>query len=152
MRLSTITAATEDGGTKYYKISRDDLASSMSSRYDNVWTDWLLENRFEESIIDDVLFDGSSIKGDDLYYCITDYLPIDVDGEEVNPEEALALYSLSSLSEYIVESVPDSVLKKISEDDFNWGSVDIEDVAIALLSDGLTFSRICADAESISLV
>ena len=152
--MRTYIKAAKDAGTTYYKIPKQQLIDFMSDKYDNVWTNWLLTNNFSESIINDSWFDSSLIIDDALYYGVTDYLPIEVDGEEVYPDEALSIYeyNLDALSKYIVENTPKEILNKISEDDFVWNGVDIDKVAIDLLNEGISLQRLIYDADTLSLV
>lgn len=152
MRISIKADDSQKGGTRFYKIMKDELVKYAWETNENVWTRFLLENHFKDSILDDVMFTGSKIVDGSLYYCVTDLLPISIGDDYIEPEDALNVYTPKQLSDYVSESAPDSVLDKIDPDDFSFKGIDLEDAAITLLDDGETLYRLFHDADSLSLV
>ena len=121
-----ILAAEEFGGNStWYKIKAEDILKYSSYR-NNVWIKYKLEHEPLEKCINLYYMDGSKVYGDTLYYLKTDYSDIEVDGEEVDPVDALDLYELEDLSEYISDILPVEVVRNITDDDILFENNEIE--------------------------
>lgn len=152
MRVSIKADSAQQGGTRFYKIPKSDLIDYAWKSDGNVWIDSLLKDHFDDNILEDVMFLGSRVIDGSLYYCVSDLLPIEVDGEYVDPENALDDYSLKDLSGYIVDPAPRSVIEKVDFDDLSFSGVDLEAMAIAILEDGESLYKLFEDADALSLV
>lgn len=150
-RLRKITAADENtSGTTFYIVTKDQIENNISPK-NNIWIKYRLRDYpLEESLNLDYL-DGSRVIDDILYYCDTNYEEITVNGEQVNPEEALFQYSLEDLATYISEDTPNSVLKTFTENEISWKDIDISEFAKELLETD-SLEDVARDAESIGLI
>lgn len=146
-----ITAATNT--TTWYKITRDQLMRGMTD-HDNIWVQEVLSSNepLQDLInVDSVLY-GSFIENDSLYYLVTndDYIVIG-DDETVIPEDAYNDYGFNALSGYIVDDTPNSIVSKISGDDFAWNTFDIEEIAKSLL-DVESFQEVVDSADDLNII
>ena len=136
---------TSDDKTTFYKITLDDVIKSFES--DNLW--FLAAVKYDgfDAFDMDVLI-GSKVVDGVLYYCDTNGVDIEVNGEMVDPEEALEKYSIDDLASYIKDAsvryiknnLDDRALREFKPSDYNnW--------ADKLMNDGYKFTEL-ADAYS----
>ena len=137
-------------GTTYYKATLDQVIDVYLGKYENVILSFLL-GTLEWDVLNfrSALY-GSDVIDDVLYICVTDGMPIDVNGEEVDPEEALQDYDISELSEYIKPADSEIISKYVTEYEFN--PIDIDSVAVEMLEDGYSFQEIAQSAIKIDLI
>lgn len=142
-RGTSITAATSIG-TTYYTASLDDVISAMRSQGGNIW----IYASFKKLGWDAIDFAhnlyGSQVIDNVLYLCITDGHDIDVNGESVNPEEALEDYDVSELSAYIQPADADIIRKYITQ--YEIKTPDFNNWADDLISD-YYFTDLVRDAQ-----
>lgn len=129
-----ILSASRPQGTKWYRISRQDLLGHMID-HDNPW---VIEVLTSDKPLDDILDInsvgyGSFIEDDNLYYLVTDLEEININSELVDPEEAYEDYGFEALSQYIDNNPTDSVIGHITGDDINWNRQDIDGIAQRML-------------------
>ena len=140
----------EEPGSIWYKITREDLLNNMLWK-DNVW----ISERLKYYPLDDSIniedLDGSYATEDTLYFLVTDYSPIIIDGEEIEPEEALEEYSLKDIENYINDNPPKDIIQRITDSDISWAGIDIDTCAKDLL-DIESFSKVVEDAQDIDLI
>lgn len=140
----------EEPGSIWYKITREDLLNNMLWK-DNVW----ISERLKYYPLDDAIniedLDGSYATEDTLYFLVTDYSPIIIDGEEIEPEEALEEYSLKDIENYINDNPPKDIIQRITDSDISWAGIDIDTFAKDLL-DIESFSKVVEDAQDIDLI
>lgn len=141
-----------NSGTVWYKLTKEDILNNSLWK-NNLWFRTRIEDYpLEASInLDDI--DGSFVYDGALYYMVTDYDPIMLNGREVDPIDIMDMdLSFEQLSQYVSEDVPSTVFSKITDSDINWDGIDIEDYAIKLLEDGYTLSQIAQDAVEMYLI
>lgn len=146
-----ITSA--ENTTKWYKITRDQLMRGMTD-HDNIWVQEVLSSNepLQNLINVDSGLYGSFVENDSLYYLVTndDYISIG-DDETVEPEDAYEEYGFNALSGYIVDDTPNSIVSKISGEDFAWNTFDIEEIAKSLL-DVESFQEVVDGADDINII
>ena len=113
---TAITAAENKSGTHFYKTNAQEIIDALKEDDANVW----LIAAFEQLGLDALDFDhhmwGSYVdENGNLYICVSDLEPIEVNGEEVDPEEAFEDYSPEELSAYIEPATPKIITDRISE-------------------------------------
>ena len=98
-------------GTTYYAVPLDMVLDYFSNKKENAWI-W---KSFDELGWDAIDFDhnlyGSQVIDDILYLCVTDSANIEVNGVSVDPEEALDIYAVEDLREFI-EEPNDAIIKR----------------------------------------
>lgn len=146
-----ITSA--ENTTKWYKITRDQLMRGMTD-HDNIWVQEVLSSNepLQDLINVDSGLYGSFVENDALYYLVTndDYIVIG-DDETVDPEDAYEEYGFNALSGYIVDDAPNSIVSKISGNDFAWNTFDIEEIAKSLL-DVESFQEVVDGADDLNII
>ena len=149
-RLRKITAADENLGTTFYVITKDEIEKNITPK-NNIW----IQSRLNDYPLEDALnldyLDGSKVIDGVLYYCDTDYKEITVNGEEVNPEEALDNFSIKELASYISDNAPSSILNTFTENEISWEDVNISEFARDLLETN-NLEEVAKDAEEIDLI
>lgn len=147
---STITAAIDDTGTTFYKVTVADLVNHYKES-NNIVTSAIID-MYEFDVFDLDRMYGSAIIDDTLYLCVTDNKDIIVDGEAVDPEHALEEYDIEDLEDYI-EPATDEVLNRYaSYYEFDPSKIDIDEVAAELLNGGHHLTQIIEDMTDIDLL
>ena len=95
--------------------------------------------------------EGSLATDDTLYFLVSDYKTITVNGEEIEPEEVPTYYDIKDIETYINTKPTPDIIKKITDSDLNWSSIDVDEFAKDLL-DEYTLENIAKDAEEIGLI
>lgn len=135
--------STKTYSTTYYLVTFNQIESFFNTESANVW----IAKAFDELRWDAIDFDnnlfGSQVVGDDLYICVTDGKSIEVNGELIDPEEALEVYTPDELSEYI-ESTTDVIIQKYITE-YEITAPDFDNWAAELLANNISFSRMVSD-------
>lgn len=132
-------------GTTYYKTNLGDILNAFMSDEHNVWIYAILDKYGYDALdIENNLF-GSAIIGDDLYICKTDGEYILVDGEYIDPENAIDYAGVDAISDYIEDATDDIIFRYISEYELATDILDIEELAMDLIESGESFERIAND-------
>lgn len=144
-----ITAATEDMPTVFYKVEEDQMINAFkNSRDTNVFLIYMIESHGFECLDLSKMF-GSGIADDgNLYICKTDGQLINVNGKEVDPEDALKDCTIEELPAYIQDADDETILWYITPDEIIVDK-DIDDVAKEMLEEGYHFDELVADCREI---
>ena len=135
------------GNTTYYRVSLEDAIKYLQKSKANIW----LLHRLEEDgwaalNLQHTLF-GSIVVEDTLYICSTDGSDIEVQGESVDPEQALAEYGPVKLEEYMQDADANIVKRFVSE--FDLADFDIDETAQSMLLEGKSFVDMMTDAQNL---
>ncbi len=130
-------------GTTFYAVTLEQIIDTYSKPDNNVWImQSFIESGWDAIDYDNNLF-GSQIIDDVLYICVTDGRDIIIDDENVDPEEALELYDIDDLGEYI-QPASDQVIKKyITEYELNMP--DFDKWAPSMISSKYDFTKLVDD-------
>ena len=129
-----IVSAENTSGTTWYEITAQDILKNATYAK-NIWIKYKLENYPLDECINLYYMDGSKVYDNILYYCDTDYAPILIDGEEVDPIDALDLFDLEDISEYISKNTPPSISGRFTDDDFEFRNNEIDRLFEVLISE-----------------
>lgn len=138
MKIYIRADSSESAKTTFYKVNLDDVISYYENKNAWIYAAFKYEG-FDCLNIKDMY--GSKIIDDTLYLCVTNGVDIDVNGESVDPEEALDKYSIDDLSEYIKDAtdkvirdeLDDAVIKDLDNND------KYTEWALELLNSGFSF-------------
>ena len=137
-------------GTKWYRITKEQLLKYNLWR-SNVW----IKERISQYPLDEVLnldsLEGSIVEEDQLYLMVSDFDDIEVNGEMINPLDAIEEFGLKGLENYIVQEAPVDVVHSIIDSDISWRGIDINQFAKDLLDD-YDLKLVAQDAEEIGLI
>lgn len=133
----------QNPGTTFYSATVDDIIDAYGDVTLNAWIRQAFVDRGLDAIDYDHNLYGSAIIDDVLYICVTDGYDIEVNGEEVDPEEALSEYTPEDLSDYIKPATAEIIRRNITE--YELITPDFESWAIDLLRDGYSFSKLVTD-------
>lgn len=137
-------------GTVYYRCSLAQVISALQESDANVWIiGELSEYGWSALDLDNNLFGSKIIRGT-LYICRTDGYMIDIDGTEVDPEQALSEYGTEDLSAYIQDATDDIICASITGYELKFK--DIENTAIQMLESGVSLKDLIAGADELNLV
>lgn len=140
MKISKVTAAKQNPTQViFYKITADALREAYSDDKSNLFIQHMIEKE-GMSCIDLKQLYGSDIIDDVLYLCVDRGYDIVINGEEVNPEEALDKYTVEELSAYIQEADEETIQWYINEAVITFD--DPDDIAIELLEAGHSFREV----------
>ena len=128
-----IIASEDIAGTVFYKVTPELLNEYMDEPDLNLYVKQELIDRGFAAIDIKKLYGSAEIDGD-LYICVTDYNDIEVDGNLVDPEEALEEYSVDQLQQYIQPATLDILHSNITEYEVDFE--DLVDSTIGLLESG----------------
>lgn len=145
----TVTAA-ESVGTVFYRVTEDAVKEAFHSDKGNIWMAAEFEINSWNCIDADKSLFGSVVIDDVLYLCVTDGQDISVAGDVVDPESALEDYDLEALTSYIQDADESIILKYITEYEIKFE--DIDNTAIYLLNEDISFVEIVKAAEEIGLI
>ena len=144
MRIIKAATATETkSDTVFYAIKLQDALDYFSKSGKNCWIWAALYNNGFDNIDTEGKLIGSVDIDDVLYICDTDGEDIEVNGESVNPEEALNEFTPDELSEYVVEATDRDIRRFITEDAIV--DVDYNKLAYDLLDNGYDFLTMVDD-------
>ena len=145
-------------GTTFYAIPAERLLKALDrskKKLNKFFVDIIRYTDFDALNIDNMY--GSSI--DDvnhtLYLCVTDGKPIKVNGEEIDPEEALNQYSIEDLAEYTEQPSDDLILKHITMYELNpevFDSETIDTIVEENLQKGIHFKDIVKDYDELKKI
>ena len=134
-----IYAASES--TVWYQLSKSDLLNNMTDK-ENVW----VEEAITENDLEDV-FDLDSLDG----YLVTDEAEIEINGENVIPENAYKELGKDAISSYIKTGASSSIIRRITGEDIAWGKLNLEDMCKDLL-DVESLQTIFDDARDLNII
>ena len=137
-------------GTVYYKCTLDQIIDALSKEDENLWLQYALKEYGWKALNLDTYMFGSKIINNLLYLCKTDGYYINIDGEEVDPEEALDEYPLDKLAAYIQDFDEGVVRSTISM--YDMAVVDLNVIAISMLEDGRDYTEITKRAIESGLI
>lgn len=136
-------------GTIFYEATVDEIIKAMEDADVNPWIVYMIKEHGLSAIIVKDIFGSAVIEGK-LYLCKTDGRDIRANGEFVDPEIALSQYSVSHLNEYIEPATPEIITQMITEYEVQF--TDIDEIAVKMIEDGLTFSDIAMNAYDLDLI
>ena len=139
-----VTAATNSGGTIFYRVTLDLAKDIMWDLHKILYGALCVEGW---NCVDLTYLPGSDIIDDDLYLCVTDGTEINMDGEDIDPEEALNQYSIMELAAYVMDADAEVVRKHLTE--YEISKYDIDDVAEYLIKDEVHFTDMVQDYNEI---
>ena len=144
----TITAAA-DPGNSIYVINKQDVEDIIRG------TNLIVEEAFKLygwNAFDIESMYGSAVIDDTLYFLKSDGSYVDIEGEDVDPEEMLSKYSIEDIPSYLIKQPDPSILKH----NFTYyelsDSIDINEIALSLLESGFKFTSIVDDAKDAGFV
>lgn len=143
-----IYAASES--TVWYQLSKSDLLNNMTDK-ENVWVEEAITENDLEDVFDLDSLDGSFVEDDRLYYLVTDEAEIEINGENVIPENAYKELGKDAISSYIKTSASSSIIRRITGEDIAWGKLNLEDMCKDLL-DVESLQTIFDDARDLNIV
>lgn len=136
----------------WYKLSIDDILNN-SHWGNNIWVKKRLEDYPLEEALRLNLLDGSFVKNEYLYYLKTDYTPIEIMGEEIDPLDVMyeeRIINSKEFKEY-VENDP-TIAIEITDSEISWEDININEFAIKLLEEGYTLAEVAQDANALFLI
>ncbi len=144
----SITAASSPG-TSIYILSPQDVEDAIRG------TNLIAEEAFKLYRWD--AFDlesmyGSEVVGNDFYLLKTDGNYINIDGEDVDPEELLAQYEIEDIPEYLFKEKDDSVIRSNFSPYELSKKIDLNEIALSLLQSGFKFTSIVDDARDADMI
>lgn len=142
-------------GTTFYPIPAERLLKAFDrarKKLNKFFVDIIRYTDLEALNVDE--FYGSQIDTVNrvLYLCVTDGKPIKVNGEEVDPEEALDKYTIEDLAEYTEQPSDDLILKHISMYELNPEVFDADTIDMIVqdnLEKGVHFKDIVKDYDEL---
>lgn len=142
-------------GTTFYPISEERLLKALDRS----------KKKLNKFFVDIVRYSGVSALdlndsygtqiddvNDTIYLCVSDGKPIKVNGEEIDPYEALDAYTIEDLSEYTEQPSDDTILKNITVYELNPDILDsntIDTIVEDNLGKGVHFKEIVKDYEEL---
>lgn len=148
-KILPVTAASSYG-TKFYKVTIEDVIDALKQSNGNIWVIHMLESEGWDAIdFENNLF-GSRVIDDELFICETDGQDIQVNGRSVDPEKALDIYSISELSAYIQPADVNKITSSITGYEIKLS--DVDNVAVELIQSGHSFTDVVKDAEELGLL
>lgn len=146
---STSITAAEVIGTVFYEVTEDQLKSYYDESVDNMISKYLVREYGFDAFDLDRMY-GSAVVDDNLYICVTDGDYIEIDGYEINPEDALQEYSIEDLQAFI-QPADDEIMKRYVSS-YEFKTPDMDEVALELLTAGHSFYQIVEDANELDLM
>lgn len=132
-----ITSAT-DYGTVYYKADLSDVKKIVDENSSLFVVYSIYEHGFDDIQIDQM--PGSYIDKDTIYICVTDGKDLNINGEEVDPENAIEEVGLESVSAFIQDAPAEIVTQEL--DSYVFDLDNLEDCASWLLDNGYSLGAI----------
>ena len=136
--------------TTFYRITKGDILNKTVIK-DNIWARYIIQNYDLEEVLDLEYLNGSAVIDDCLYICDSDYSDIEVNGKSVNPDEALDLFTLDELSDYISFDPPENIVRRVTLKEIFWKGLNIKEIAKELLNK-YEFSELARDGKELGLV
>ena len=135
-------------GTAFYAVTEDQLKDYYKDEENGVIRYLVEEYGFDVFDLEK-LYGSATIDGV-LYICDTDGVPIEVDGQEVDPEDALETFSIDELAYYIIDA-DDSIIKRYLTD-HELAEFNIDEVAYSMISGVDTFSDVVRWIDELGLL
>lgn len=153
-KMASVMQASSVLGTSYYKISLEDIIKSIDSNRVNLFLKYAMNMYGLSAINLDTLF-GSKIIDNTLYLCVTNGQDIEVNGDLVDPENALENYTLEDLDTYISEASDRCILSHITiyelKLDIFKEEGTLSELIINMLESGEKFQNIVKDYENLNI-
>jgi len=127
-------------GTTFYRMTIDQIKDAFKDSY-NIWISKTFDELGLDAINFDMLYGSAQDYNGLMYYCDSDGYEIDIDGEMVDPEEALNSYDPEDeLAPYTKQATSEIILKNITVHEIQTPSFDkwAED----LMRDGYSFTSL----------
>ena len=150
-KLQSVTAASNIG-TTYYRATLDNVIQTLTRNDANIFLLYLIEEDgfdaldFKKHMFGSAVFEENH--EDVIYICVTDGYEIEVDGEMIDPEEALENYSPSYLENRIKDANDDIIMRNITP----YELLDFDESSIArgiLRTYDVSFKKVVSDFEEI---
>lgn len=150
-KLQSVTAASNIG-TTYYRATLDNVIQTLTRNDANIFLLYLIEADgfdaldFKKHMFGSAVFEENH--EDVIYICVTDGYEIEVDGEMIDPEEALENYSPSYLDNRIQDANDDIIMRNITP----YELLDFDESSIArgiLRTYDVSFKKVVSDFEEI---
>ena len=150
-KLQSVTAASNIG-TTYYRATLDNVIQTLTRNDANIFLLYLIEEDgfdaldFKKHMFGSAVFEENH--EDVIYICVTDGYEIEVDGEMIDPEEALENYSPSYLDNRIQDANDDIIMRNITP----YELLDFDEASIArgiLRTYDVSFKKVVSDFEEI---
>lgn len=139
-------------GTVFYRIPEETLKQYYKDDRNIVMRYLTATEGFNAFNTDILIMDGGGFDDADgsFILCLSDGEPITIDGEEVEPYEALEEYGVEGIQDYIQDGGDEQIRRYFST--YDLAPIDVDDVADGLFHDGWTFTQILDDLEAIDLL
>lgn len=137
-RNKSITAAEMGQRTVWYEADLDMVRNAL--REENLILYGAIQTHGFDAIKDiDMNIPGSYIDDveDRIYICVTDGSQVVVDGEEVDPDEAMEEYGPEALEGYILPATNQMIVNKLTSYEIN--NYDLDLVAQDLMDESYSF-------------
>lgn len=150
-KLQSVTAASNIG-TTYYRATLDNVIQTLTRNDANIFLLYLIEEDgfdaldFKKHMFGSAVFEENH--EDVIYICVTDGYEIEVDGEMIDPEEALENYSPRYLDNRIQDANDDIIMRNITP----YELLDFDESSIArgiLKTYDVSFKKVVSDFEEI---
>lgn len=150
-KLQSVTAAS-NVGTTYYRATLDNVIQTLTRNDANLFLLYLIEEYgfdaldFKKHMFGSAVFEENN--EDVIYICVTDGYEIEVDGEMVDPEEALENYAPIYLENHIQDANDDVIMRNITP--YELADFDESSVARGILRTyDVSFKKVVSDFEEI---
>lgn len=150
-KLQSVTAAS-NVGTTYYRATLDNVIQTLTRNDANLFLLYLIEEYGFDALDFKKHMFGSAVveenNEDVLYICVTDGYEIEVDGEMIDPEEALENYAPIYLENHIQDADDDIIMRNITP----YELVDFDEDAVArgvLKTYDVSFKKVASDLQDI---
>lgn len=137
-RNRSITAAEIDQPTAWYEADLDMVRNALLE--ENLILYGAIQTHGFDAIKDiDMNIPGSYIDDatDRIYICVTDGSQVIVDGEEVDPDDAMEEYGPEAMQEYIFPATNQMIVSKLTSYEIN--NYDLDLVAQDLMDESYSF-------------
>lgn len=150
-KLQSVTAASNIG-TTYYRATLDNVIQTLTRNDANIFLLYLIEeDGFDALDFKSHMFGSAVVEEnneDVIYICVTDGYEIEVDGERIDPEDALENYDPVYLQDHIQEANDDVIMRNITP--YELSDFDESSVAKGILRTyDVSFKKVVSDFEEI---
>lgn len=150
-KLQSVTAAS-NVGTTYYRATLGTVVQTLARNDANLFLLYLIEEYGFDALDFKKHMFGSAVveenNEDVIYICVTDGYEIEVDGEMVDPEEALENYAPIYLENHIQDANDDVIMRNITP--YELADFDESSVARGILRTyDVSFKKVVSDFEEI---
>ena len=150
-KLQPVNAASNIG-TTYYRATLDNVIQTLARNDANLFLLYLIEEYgfyaldFKKHMFGSAFVEENN--EDVIYICVTDGYEIEVDGEMVDPEEALENYAPIYLENHIQDANDDIIMRNITP--YELVDFDEDQVAKGILRTyEVSFKKVASDLQDI---